>query len=161
AHNVKTFRFKSSYGGDIPFDYLPGQFLTLNITPQGDPIRRSYTIASTPTWRDRVEITVKREPQGVVSRWLHDELRVGDEGEVEAPNGNFIFTGAEAESVVLVGAGVGITPMMSVVRYLSDTEWPGQVYLVLGFRGPRDFIFREELEALQARYRNLKVAVTI
>ena len=44
--------------------------------------------------------------------------------------------------IVLVGAGVGITPMMSVVRYLHETGWPGQVYLVLGFRSPRDFIFR-------------------
>jgi len=161
THNVKTFRFKPPHGGNIPFDYLPGQFLTLHIAPQGVSIKRSYTIASTPTWRDRIEITVKREPNGAVSRWLHDELKPGDEGEVEGPSGTFIFTGAEAESVVLVGAGVGITPMMSVVRYLSDTGWPGQVYLVLGFRSPRDFIFREELEALQTRYRNLSVTVTI
>jgi len=158
---VKTFRFKVPSGGNIPFDYLPGQFLTLHIAPQGVPIKRSYTIASTPTWRDRIEITVKREANGVVSRWLHDELRVGDEVEVEAPNGTFIFTGAQADSVVLVGAGVGITPMMSVVRYLHETAWPGQVYLVLGFRSPRDFIFREELERLMARYNNLSVRVTV
>ncbi|MEP6755351.1 MAG: FAD-binding oxidoreductase, partial [Chthonomonadales bacterium] len=61
THNVKTFRFKQPDGGLIPFDYLPGQFLTLHITPGGIPTRRSYTIASTPTWRDRIEITVKRE----------------------------------------------------------------------------------------------------
>src|SRR5215467_7189930 len=54
---VKTFRFKVPTGGDIPFDYLPGQFLTLHIAPQGAPIKRSYTIGSTPTWRDRIEIT--------------------------------------------------------------------------------------------------------
>jgi ferredoxin-NADP reductase/Fe-S-cluster-containing hydrogenase component 2 len=161
THNVKTFRLKLPNGGNIPFDYLPGQFLTLHIAPQGVPIKRSYTIASTPTWRDRIEITVKREANGVVSRWLHDELRVGDEVEVEAPNGTFIFTGAQAESVMLVGAGVGITPMMSVVRYLHETGWPGQVYLVLGFRSPRDFIFREELEGLEARYSNLSVTVTV
>jgi ferredoxin-NADP reductase/ferredoxin len=161
ADKVKTFRFKLPTGGDIPFDYLPGQFLTLHMAPQGVPVKRSYTIASTPTWRDRVEITVKREPNGVVSRWLHDDLKVGEEVEVEAPNGTFIFTGAQAESVVLVGAGVGITPMMSVVRYLYETAWPGQVYLILGFRSPQDFIFREELEELKARYSNLRVTVTV
>src|SRR5499427_6630901 len=79
AHNVKTFRFRMKGGGEIPFTYLPGQFLTLRISPGGVPVRRSYTIASSPTWRDRIEITVKREPHGLVSRWLHDELRVGDE----------------------------------------------------------------------------------
>ncbi len=90
THNVKTFRFKSPDGVDIPFDYLPGQFLTLHIAPGGIPTKRSYTIASTPTWRDRIEITVKREDHGLVSRWLHDELQPGDEVTIEAPNGTSI-----------------------------------------------------------------------
>jgi len=161
THCVKTFRFRSPDGGEIPFDYLPGQFLTLRIAPQGIPVKRSYTIASTPTWRDRIEITVKREDHGLVSRWLHDELRVGETIQIEAPNGTFIFTGEESDSVVLLGGGVGITPMMSVVRYLTETNWSGKVYLILGFRAPRDFIFRKELDGLQARNANLNVTVTV
>jgi hypothetical protein len=58
ATNVKTFRFRPVEGRQIPFDYLPGQFLTLHVAPQGIPTKRSYTIASTPTWRDRIEVTV-------------------------------------------------------------------------------------------------------
>jgi len=161
THCVRTFRFRSPDGGKIPFDYLPGQFLTLHIAPHGIPVKRSYTIASTPTWRDRIEITVKREDRGLVSRWLHDELRVGEAIQIEAPNGTFIFTGEESHSVVLVGGGVGITPMMSVVRYLTETNWSGKVYLILGFRAPRDFIFRKELDELQARNANLNVIVTM
>jgi ferredoxin-NADP reductase len=161
THNVKTFRLRPPNGGEIPFDYLPGQFLTLYIAPQGVPTKRSYTIASTPTWRDRIEITVKREDHGVVSRWLHDELRVGDQVEIEAPNGTFFFRGEEAKSLVLIGGGVGVTPMMSVARYLTETGWSGKVRLILGFRAPRDFIFREELTALQARNANLRVTVTM
>src|SRR6516165_10398961 len=161
THCVRTFRFRSPDGGKIPFDYLPGQFLTLHIAPHGIPVKRSYTIASTPTWRDRIEITVKREVRGLVSRWLHDELRVGEAIQIEAPNGTFIFTGEESHSVVLVGGGVGITPMMSVVRYLNETNWSGKVYLILGFRAPRDFIFRKELDELQARNANLNVIVTV
>jgi ferredoxin-NADP reductase len=160
THNVKTLRFKPADGRKVPFDYLPGQFLTLHISPHGIPTKRSYTIASTPTWRDRIEITVKREDHGLVSRWLHDELRLGDEVEIEAPNGTFVFSGNEAESIVLIGGGVGITPMMSVVRYLTDTGWSGKIYLILGFRAPHDFIFREELAALHARNPNLSVVVT-
>jgi Fe-S-cluster-containing hydrogenase component 2 len=79
THNVKTFGFKPVDGAEIPFDYRPGQFLTLHIAPEGVPTKRSYTIASTPTWRDRIEITVKREEHGLVSRWLHDVLEPGDE----------------------------------------------------------------------------------
>lgn len=161
THNVKTFRFKPPNGGNVPFDYLPGQFLTLHLAPGGVPTRRSYTMASSPTWHDRIEITVKREPHGLVSRWLHDELKVGDEVELEAPNGTFVFNGEQAGSVVLIGAGVGITPLMSVTRYLTETGWPGNVSLILGFRAPRDFIFREELEQLQAHNPNLRVTVTM
>jgi ferredoxin-NADP reductase len=161
THNVKTFRFKAPGGGQIPFDYLPGQFLTLHLTPRGIPTTRSYTIASTPTWRDRIEITVKREDQGLVSRWLHDELRIGDEVEIEAPNGTFIFSGKEADSVVLIGGNMGITPMMSAARYLAETGWSGKVHLILGFRSPRDFIFREELAQLEAHNANLSVTVAM
>jgi ferredoxin-NADP reductase/Fe-S-cluster-containing hydrogenase component 2 len=161
THNVKTFRFKPRDGGQLPFDYLPGQFLTLHIAPRGIPIKRSYTISSTPTWRDRIEITVKREDHGLVSRWLHDELRVRDEVVIEAPNGTFVFSGVEADRVILIAGGVGITPMMSAARYLSDTRWSGQVHMILGFRAPRDFIFREELAELQARNANLRVTVTM
>src|SRR5262249_10310439 len=161
THNVKTFRFRPPDGGDLPFDYLPGQFLTLHIAPGGIPTKRSYTIASSPTWRDRIEITVKREPHGLVSRWLHDELHVGDELEIEAPNGTFVFTGEQAQSIVLIGAGIGITPVMSVARYLTETHWPGNISMILGFRGPRDFVFREELEKLKLCNSNLTLTVTM
>ena len=161
THNVRTFRFRAKQGGEIPFDYLPGQFLTLRIAPGGIPVRRSYTIASSPTWRDRIEITVKREAHGLVSRWLHDEVKVGDEVELEAPNGSFVFDGQQAESLVLIGAGVGITPLMSVARYLTETGWQGKVSFVIGFRSPRDFIFREELDKLAAINPHLKVIVTM
>jgi ferredoxin-NADP reductase/Fe-S-cluster-containing hydrogenase component 2 len=161
TYNVKTFRFRPPDGGPIPFDYLPGQFLTLHIAPQGVPTKRSYTIASTPTWHDRIEITVKREEHGLVSRWLHNELKVGDEVEVEAPHGTFFFTGKEADSVVLIGGGVGITPMMSAARYLTETGWPGKVHVILSFRAPRDFMFREELAALATRNVHLSVTVAM
>jgi ferredoxin-NADP reductase/Fe-S-cluster-containing hydrogenase component 2 len=161
THEVKTFRFVPPRGGPVPFEYLPGQFVTLHIAPQGIPTKRSYTIASSPTWRDRIEITVKREGQGLVSRWLHDELNIGDEVEIEAPNGTFTFSGKEADRVVLIGGGVGITPLMSVVRYLAATNWPGKMHLILGFRSPRDLIFREELAELQSRNANLSVTITL
>lgn len=161
THNVKTFKFTSANGAAIPFDYVAGQFLTLHVAPSGVPTSRSYTIASTPTWRDRIEITVKREEHGLVSRWLHDEIKVGNEIEVEAPSGTFVFSGEQADSIVLLGAGVGITPMMSVTRYLSETDWPGRIHLILGFAAPRDFIFRREIDALKSRNANLHATVTM
>ena len=63
--------------------------------------------------------------------------------------------------MVLIGGGVGITPMMSVARYLTETGWPGMVHLILGFRTPGDFIFRDEIAELQARNPNLRLTVTM
>jgi ferredoxin-NADP reductase len=161
THNVKTFRFINPAGGDIPFRHVAGQYLTLDIAPHGIATRRSYTIASPPTWRDRIEITVKREEHGLVSRWLHDDLEVGTLIHVEAPSGTFVFSGHERPSIVLIGGGVGITPMMSIARYLTETQWPGTIYLLTSFLTPQDFIFKQEIEFLRLQNPRLHVATTI
>jgi ferredoxin-NADP reductase len=81
--------------------------------------------------------------------------------EIEAPNGTFIFTGEQAERVVLVAGGVGVTPMMSVVRYLTEKKWLGRITLILSFRSPGDYIFREEIEKLKDQNSHLDVIVTM
>lgn len=160
---VKTFRLVPLEEGPLPFDFLPGQFLNVIVPADGAKpatTKRSYTIASSPTQAAHCEITVKREPDGVVSRYLHDSIREGSEIRISAPYGRFSFTGSEAESIVLIGGGVGITPLMSVIRYLTDRSWPGEIVLFFCFRTPADFIFREELERLQRRHANLRVIAT-
>lgn len=161
TEDVKTFRLVQPGGGNIPFTYLPGQFLTLEVTPQGKRIGRSYTIASTPSRPDCLEITVKREEKGLVSKYLHSEIKPGSSLKFTAPSGTFTFTGKEHNSIVLIAAGVGITPVMSVVRYLTDQNWNGEIYLLLSFRRRKDFIFHSEIEDLRGRHRNLHVEVTM
>lgn len=159
--DVKTFRLAAEDDVALPFTYFPGQFLTLSLVIDGTPVKRSYTIASTPTQLHYCAITVKREENGLVSRFLHDRINEGDVLEVAAPNGKFTFTGEEAKSIVLVAGGVGITPMMSVIRYLTDVGWRGDIYFLYCCRTTRDFIFREELEHLQVRHPNLHVFATM
>ncbi len=158
---IKTFRLLDPVGGPIPFTFLPGQFLTLTVAREGQTLRRSYTIASSPAQRDYIEITVKREEQGLVSRYLCEEVREGTLLQVSAPQGYFTFTGREAESIVLIGAGVGITPLMSVIRYLTDRAWPKNIYLLFSCRTPDQFAFRAELEHLQRRHPNLHIVATV
>lgn len=159
--DVKTFRFVNADGGPLPFTYRPGQFLVLSVAPDGQRIKRSYTIASSPTQQYYCEITVKREEFGLVSGYLHDKVTEGDSVEVTAPNGQFTFTGQEANSIVLIGGGVGITPLMSVIRYLTDSVWTQDIFLLFCCRTSRDFIFRDELESLQRRHSNLHVVATM
>lgn len=158
--NVKTFRLVDPANTVIPFQYLPGQFLRLSLEIDGKSIKRSYTIASTPTRNRYIEITVKRETHGSVSRYLHDRVEVGDLLHVTAPSGNFTFTGIEHDSIVLIGGGVGITPLMSVVRALTDIGWEKEIYFLYTCQTPEEYIFREELDYLQDRNPNLKLVVT-
>lgn len=154
---VRTFRLADPAGGRLPFTYLPGQFLTLTVTPDGRAIKRSYTIASSPTHRDYCEITVRHENLGAVSGFLHERVKEGDRLQVTAPSGRFTFAGQDGDSIVLIAGGVGVTPMMSVIRYLTDRSWPGEIFLVYGCKADDDVIYREELEYLARRYPNLHV----
>jgi len=96
-----------------------------------------------------------------VTRFLHDNIKVGDLLKLTAPSGSFTFSGDEHDSIVLVASGVGITPVMAVLRYLTDNHWRGDIHFLLGFRMPGEFIFAKEIEALSAKHANLHVHVTM
>ncbi len=159
--DVKTFRFVSCDRGPIPFTYLPGQFLTLMLPIDGNPTKRSYTISSSPAQGYYCEISVKREDRGLGSRYLHDVLKEGDTLDVRGPSGKFTFTGKESDSIVLIGGGVGITPVMSVTRALADMGWRGEICLVVGCSDPEHFLFGAEIERLKERNPNLRVFVAM
>lgn len=159
---IKTFRLVEPSGAPLPFDYLPGQFMNVEVEPTpGEVLRRAYTIASSPTRQVYAELSIKREAQGKVSQFLHDCVKVGDLLKVGAPYGAFTFTGLDEDSIVLVGGGVGITPLMSVLRYLTDRAWPGEIYFVYSARSTEEFVFRDELAYLQRRHPNLHVLATM
>lgn len=159
--DVKTFRLMASNDGPFPFDYQPGQFLSLHLTIDGEQVNRSYTLASSPTRRDCCELTIKREPMGIASRFLHDQSQVGDLIKTSGPSGKFIFTGNETSSVVLIAGGVGITPLMSITRYLTDRAWSGDIYFLIVAKTEQDLIFYDEIKLLQKRFPKLHVCITL
>ena len=161
THDVKTFRLVSPDGGPLPFDHVAGQYLNLKLTIDGKRVNRSYTIASSPTRHAYCEISVKRVPDGYGSHHLHDTWREGQRIQVSAPAGKFVFAGHESERIVLIAGGIGITPMMSVVRSLTDRGWRGEIYLLFSVRLVKDVVFRDELAYLQARFPNLRVRITV
>jgi ferredoxin-NADP reductase/DMSO/TMAO reductase YedYZ heme-binding membrane subunit len=159
THDVKTFRFVSPDGGALPFEHIAGQYINLHLTIDGKRVNRSYTIASSPTRQAYCEISVKKAT--FASRWLHENWQEGQRVTVSAPAGRFYFAGHEAERVVLIAGGIGITPMMSVVRSLTDRGWRGEMYLLFSVRRVADIVFKDELAYLQARFPNLHVRVTV
>lgn len=161
THDVRTFRFVAPDGGALPFEHVAGQYLNLQLTIDGKRVNRSYTIASSPTRSAYCEISVKKAANGHGSKHLHETWREGDLVKVSAPAGKFVFAGHEAERVVLLAGGIGITPMMSVVRSLTDRGWTGEIYLVFSIRFVKDVVFRDELAYLRSRFGNLHVQVTV
>ncbi|MDX1965638.1 MAG: FAD-binding oxidoreductase [Planctomycetaceae bacterium] len=159
--DVCTFRLASPTGGELPFDYLPGQYLNLALQIDGRKVNRSYTIASTPSRTGYCELSIKREPNGVASKFMHDQVREGDLLNISAPAGRFTFTGAEAPSIVMLAGGVGVTPLMSQLRYLTDQCWTGEIYFLFSVRTEADIIFREELAVLQQQHPNLRVIISL
>ena len=160
--SVKTFRLLPSSGERlIPFTFVPGQFLNVAFWIGGARMIRSYSISSSPAQSDYIDLTVKREPRGAVSRHIIDLLKVGDQIEAGGPVGRFTFTGTEAKSVVLIAGGVGVTPMMSITRYLTERAWPGDIFFIYSCHAPIDFIFANDVAALQRLNPRLHVAVTM
>jgi glycine betaine catabolism B len=158
---VRTFRFAPLDGGPIPFAFKAGQFLNLFLEVEGKRVSRSYTIASPPTRDGYVELTIKRGANGQVSRFLHDMLMTGQGVAVSGPAGRFTFDPKSNDAVLLIAGGVGITPVMSILRDLTDRCWPGKIDLLFSVRASADIIFEDELRYLANRHPNLQVHLTI
>lgn len=159
--NIKTFRLRPPGGGSLPFIFLPGQFINVALNVGGARMNRSYSISSSPNARDYVELSIKREERGAFSRHVVDLWKVGELVESNGPVGRMTFTGTEADSVVLISVGIGVTPMMSVARYLSERSWPGDIFFIFTCRNPADYIFEKPLAALAKLNPKLYVVVSM
>ncbi|KPM48344.1 ferredoxin--NADP reductase [Jiulongibacter sediminis] len=128
--------------------YKAGQFITLIVpADNGKKVRRSYSMSSSPHTDTAVAVTVKRVPGGLVSNYLCDQVKKGDFIEVIEPMGNFyVEPNAENERhVVLIGAGSGITPLMSIAKSVLKMEPKSKVSLIYGNRTVESIIFWKKL----------------
>lgn len=135
--------------------YIPGQFLTLILPIKGSKVRRSYSLSST-TEEPHLSVTVKRVPGGLVSNYLLDNARVGQEIEIMAPLGNFNLPpdASQKRHIYLFGAGSGITPLMSMLKAVLTNEPQSRVTLVYGSRNEESVIFKDQLQKLEEQYPN-------
>lgn len=129
---------------------LPGQFVVLRLRPDGNapPVLRSYSLSDLPD-AGRYRITIKEEPLGVASTYLSTRLRAGDVLDVSAPRGAFILRRGEFP-VVLLSAGVGVTPVMAMLHALAAHASPRPVWWIYGARNRLDHPFAREARDLLA-----------
>lgn len=141
TNDAKSFRLQAPE----PLSYKPGQFLTIGIPSDRGTVARCYSMSSAPH-EDDVTITVKRTPQGYASNWMCDHVAAGDTLTALPPSGNFVPPAQDAD-VLLFAAGSGITPVMSIAKYVL-TQTDRKVALFYANRDPAAVIFAEHLRAM-------------
>jgi ferredoxin-NADP reductase/MOSC domain-containing protein YiiM len=148
SENVSSLYLTAADGAALPAA-CAGQYLTLRVSGAGQPAPvRSYSLSSDPaggTYR----ISVKREPHGVASGYLNRELRAGAVLDVAAPRGDFTL-GEDTGPVLLISAGIGVTPVLSMLHELAVRGSQQEVWWLYGARGPREHPFAAEANALLA-----------
>jgi len=155
THDVRTFLFEPER--PALFQHEPGQFVTLHLQIDGRPVDRCYTISTPPTRPHLLGITVKRQPGGLVSNWLHDTMTPGRRISAEGPFGLFTTARHPSPKYLFLSGGSGITPVMSMTRALYDLGSDADVVFVHSARTPSDIIFRRELELMASLVPTMRV----
>lgn len=145
--DVMSLVFEARDGGDLaPFEagqHLP---IELGIPDQANKVERTYSLSSSPE-DTRYRISVKREKDGLASNYLHDGLQVGSIVESRKPAGDFMMTCAECP-LVLVSAGIGVTPMLSILHKVALEQDTRAVWFIHGARNGDHHPFRTEVKML-------------
>ena len=158
TQDAKTFRLVGL--SPLLFSFKPGQFVTLKLAIDGREVHRSYTISSSPSRPHCLEITIKRVPGGLVSNWMCDHVKLGDALSVRGPSGKFSCFNFPSRKILFIGAGSGITPVMSMLRWIVDTAADVDAHLLVSAKSPRDIIFRNELNWMSSRHSGIRVGIT-
>ena len=153
SSTIASFTLAAPADGAAPAPgaVLPGQYLTLRLRPAGrdqPAVIRSYSL-STVAGDDGYRISVKHEPHGIGSSFLHEHIRVGDTIEAAAPRGAFTLRDGE-RPVVLLSAGVGATPVLAMLHALAEAPSARELWWVHGARDGREHAFGAEVDQLLA-----------
>lgn len=169
--DTKSFYLTAPNEAPLP-RFLPGQYLTLTLPVQivanGPPTIRCYSLSDRPH-SEYYRLTIKRQlapsdsvdiSPGIGSGWLHDKVQVGDTLQCEAPRGAFFHEPTSERPVVLMGAGVGVTPIMSMLSAILHTGIKAPTMVLLSFRDGEHHLYRDELNKIARKNDpNLKLRI--
>jgi ring-1,2-phenylacetyl-CoA epoxidase subunit PaaE len=148
--DAKTFKFEFS---DPSVSYIAGQFITLKISIDNKVYYRSYSFSSNPL-NDSPAITVKQIDLGTVSVYMNQKVQVGDVIECTKPAGTFVLPQQQHRQYLFIGAGSGITPLISMIKTLLHTQSSATVTLVYTNRNEACAIFHPTLLSLSQTFTN-------
>ncbi|MDP7662846.1 MAG: 2Fe-2S iron-sulfur cluster-binding protein [Nitrospinota bacterium] len=170
---VCSFYLAPHDGKPLP-SFKPGQFLTFNLHFQGGgrdaekEVVRCYSLSDRSGHADYYRVSIKKVPPprdkpdlppGVASSFFHDSLIEGDILDVKAPRGNFFLDTSQQSPIVLIGGGIGISPVLSMLNTIAESRSHREVWFFLGVRNQRDHIFKEHLHNLTLEHENIRLNV--
>jgi stearoyl-CoA 9-desaturase NADPH oxidoreductase len=135
-----------------------GQFVQLRLEIDGRRVERLYSLSSRPGAR-LFSITVKRQSGGLVSPFLHEQVKVGDVLSFGQPDGDFVLPDPLPEKILLLSAGSGITPVMAMLRDLQARKYAGDVVFLHVCRNPDALIFAKDLRAMEDEFAELSLLI--
>jgi len=141
------------------FNFQPGQFVTVGQKIENKTNYRCYSISSSCLEKNYLEITVKKQEMGLISNYLFDHVQTGEVLSLKKPKGRFTLNLAGEEDLLLVGSGVGITPLISMIRSLADKKSSRKILLLYGCRTKEDIIFHGDLMDLQKNNPNFSMQI--
>src|SRR5215213_5934047 len=158
SDQVISIRLEDPEGAPLPAA-RPGQYLTLRIRAGEDqrPLLRNYSLSGPPD-AGYYRITVKRERDGSVSRYLHTRLAVGDQLQIAAPRGTFILDRTQ-RPLLLISAGIGATPVLAMLQALAGEHSDREIWWLHGARSGREHSFAAEARGLLASLPNVRTHV--
>ncbi|KJY84697.1 flavodoxin [Vibrio galatheae] len=159
ARDFVTFWLEPQHG-DVPV-YQPGQHLPISVEIDGENVARRYTLSSSPSRPGRLAISVKRIDGGRVSNWLNDNLSIGDTLTCEQPDGSFHLGEKHSSPLLLLSAGSGVTPMLSMLRYLADHDKVDDVVFYHQCSAIEDIPCKAELDELRRKHAGLTVLFSL
>ncbi len=148
---------------DSPITFLPGQYANIRLRfPDRDrPVQRSYSIASPPNVSsDRLELIVAKVPGGLVSTEVVDHLTVGQSIELRGPYGKFTWTEANPSPVLMIAAGSGVVPFLSMMEYMSQRQLQVPATLLVSSRSASHAIGHRAFARLDPSLTNLRVVTS-
>ncbi len=168
ANDTRSFYLEPHDRRPLP-TFLPGQYLTFRLPVSGSPkpVIRCYSLSDAPK-ADYFRVTIKRigpppnnpdGPSGVSSSYFHDELEPGDIVDVKAPAGQFFLDMADSSSAVLIGGGIGLTPVLSMLNAIVDAGSNRDVWFFYGVRNRSEHAFAEHLKAIAAEHPEVRLHI--
>jgi len=166
---ICSFYLKPHDGKSIP-TFEPGQYLffKLNIPSEKKPVLRCYSLSDSPINKDYYRVSIKKAlaprdkpeaPTGKSSSFFHEHLMEGDIVDVRAPAGNFHIDLHSHKPVILLGGGVGLTPVLSMLNALCDLNSKRETWFFLGIRNGGEHIMEDHFNAIKKKFDNIHIYI--